>query len=176
MSDLLSVQLADATPIDAPGIAAIWNPIIRDTVMTFWPTERPVVEIARLIEDRQATGHAFLVARGARGVAGFASYGQFRNGGGYARTLEHTIHVDPAFRGKGVGRALMDRLLRHAAVQGGRVMNGAVTASNTASLSFHRAGGFAEWGRIPCAGFKFDRFHDLVLMGRDLSLQVRDGT
>ena len=32
-----------------------------------------------------------------------------------------------------------------------------------------RTGTLAEWGRIPCAGWKFGVFHDLVLMGKDLT-------
>ena len=35
--------IRDACAGDAAGIAAIWNPIIRDTAITFWPTERSVM-------------------------------------------------------------------------------------------------------------------------------------
>ena len=56
--------------------------------------------------------------------------------------------------------------LAHAA--GARVLIGAITAGNRASVQFHAQLGFAEWGRIPAAGWKFGRFHDLVLMGKDL--------
>ncbi|MDO5706992.1 MAG: GNAT family N-acetyltransferase, partial [Paracoccus sp. (in: a-proteobacteria)] len=136
--------------------------------ITFWPTERSEAEIAGMIAARHAEGHAFLVAETAARITGFASYGQFRGGAGYTHSLEHTIHVAPAARGTGTGRALIVTLMKHARAGGGRIMVGAVTASNTGSLAFHRRCGFAEWGRIPAAGWKFGRFHDLILMGRDL--------
>ncbi|MFN4102690.1 MAG: GNAT family N-acetyltransferase, partial [Pararhodobacter sp.] len=55
--------LRDATSADAPAIGAIWNAIIRDTAITFWPTERSDAEIAAIIRERQAAGLAFLVAQ-----------------------------------------------------------------------------------------------------------------
>ena len=167
------MQIRPATAADARGIAAIWNPIIRDTVVTFWPTERSEAEIAAMIDARRRDGFAFLVASdgGAgdgSGVTGFACTSQFRGGAGYARTLEHTVHVAEGQRGRGTGRALMAALQAHATAAGARLMIGAITAENRPSLDFHARLGFAEWGRIPAAGWKFGRFHDLVLMGKDL--------
>lgn len=162
-------MIRDAGPDDAPAIAAIWNPIIRDTVVTFWPTPRGDAEIAALIADRQASGHPFVVAEDATGIAGFGTYSQFRTGGGYARSMEHTIYLAPRSQGQGSGRWLLGFLEGHARGKGHRLMIGGITASNDGSLRFHAREGYAEWGRIPCAGWKFGRFHDLVLMGKDLS-------
>lgn len=162
------VLLRDARPDDVPAIAAIWNPIIRDTVITFWPTERTGPEIAALIRDRQSECRAFLVAEAGGAILGFATYSQFRNGGGYARSMEHTIHLAPKARNAGTGRLLLDALEDHARACGHRLLIGGITASNQGSLRFHARAGFAEWGRIPRAGWKFGAFHDLVLMGKDL--------
>jgi L-amino acid N-acyltransferase YncA len=163
------MRLRDAGPDDVAGIATIWNPIIRETDITFWPTERGEDEIAALIRDRQAAGHGFLVVETDAGtIGGFASYGQFRSGFGYSRSMEHTVHVAAALRSKGAGRVLMNGIEDHARSRLHRLMIGAITASNLASLSFHRRMGYAEWGHIPAAGWKFGRFHDLVLMGKDL--------
>lgn len=162
------MTIRPAGPGDGPAIAAIWNPIIRDTVITFWPSERGTEEIALLIRDRQAAGHAFLVAQDADRILGFATYGQFRSGGGYARSMEHIVHLAPDARGIGTGRLLLAALEDHARAAGHRLLIGGITASNDGSLRFHARAGYAEWGRIPCAGWKFGRFHDLVLMGKDL--------
>ena len=163
------VLLRDARPDDVPAIAAIWNPIIRDTVVTFWPTERSDAEIAALVHDRQADGRPFLVAAAEDRILGFATYSQFRNGGGYARSMEHTIYLAPEARNSGTGRLLLHALEDHARACGHRLMIGGITASNEGSLRFHARSGYAEWGRIPCAGWKFGKFHDLVLMGKDLA-------
>ena len=161
-------MIRPSRPTDAPAIAAIWNPIIRDTDITFWPSERTNSEIAAIITDRQAQGFAHLVAERDGAVIGFASYGQFRAGLGYARSMEHTVHVAPEARGTGTGRALMLAIEDHARRATHRLMIGAISGSNAGSLQFHARMGYAEWGRIPAAGWKFGRFHDLVLMGKDL--------
>lgn len=161
-------MIRDAVPGDAAAIAAIWNPLIRDTAITFWPTERSEAEIGALVADRQAQGHPFVVIEDQGGVAGFATYAQFRSGGGYARSMEHTIYLAPLAQGRGMGRTLLAWLEDHARQRGHRLMIGGITASNEGSLRFHVRAGYAEWGRIPCAGWKFGRFHDLVLMGKDL--------
>lgn len=163
------MMLREARASDAGAIAAIWNPIVRDTVVTFWPTERSQSEIAALITSRQAEGHAFLVAEDDGEVLAFATYAQFRSGIGYARSMEHTIHSAPEARGRGVGRQLLTAIEDHARGRGRRLMIGAITGSNAGSLRFHAACGYAEWGRIPDAGHKFGSYHDLVLMGKDLA-------
>lgn len=164
------VSLRDATPADAAAIAAIWNPLIRDTAVTFWPTERSVDEIAAIIGDRHAAGQAFIVAEDDSGIPGYATYVQFRGGAGYARCMEHTIHTAPQAHGRGLGRRLMQAVEDHARDAGHRLMIGAITGSNAGSIAFHAALGYAEWGRIPAAGWKFGQFHDLVLMGKDLGV------
>ncbi|MBU2958660.1 GNAT family N-acetyltransferase [Paracoccus sp. 1_MG-2023] len=162
------IRLRPAQPEDAASVAAIWNPIIRDTAITFWPTERSEPEIAGIIRDRLASGRAFLLAVSDDRVLGFATYDQFRGGLGYARSMEHSINLAPAARGRGIGRLLLRAVEEHATGRGHRLMIGAITATNQGSIAFHRAMGYAEWGRIPAAGWKFETYHDLVLMGRDL--------
>lgn len=160
---------------DLDQIAAIWNAVIRDTVITFNPVEKSRRDIAATIRERARQGHPFLVAADDGGaVLGFASYAQFRAGAGYARSMEHSINLVPTARGAGLGRRLMAALEDHATARGMRAMIGAVTASNAGSLRFHAALGYVEVGRLPQVGWKFERFHDLVLMQKLLGPDCRD--
>ena len=161
-------MIRDARPDDAAAIGRIWNPIIRDTAITFWPTERSEAEIRAYIAAKQDAGHGCFVWDDG-GILGFAAYGQFRNGGGYAHSMEHTIYAAPEARGLGIGAGLLAHVEDHARTRGARLMIGGVTGTNAGSVAFHRRHGYAEWGRIPCAGFKFGQWHDLVLMGKDLA-------
>lgn len=161
--------IRDAHPGDAAAIGAIWNPIIRDTTITFWPAERSDQEIRDYIATRISAGHGFFVWEAEGRIAGFASYGQFRSGGGYAHSMEHSIALAPELHGSGVASALLAHLETHAASRGARLMIGGITASNLRSIAFHRRHGYADWGRIPAAGRKFGQWHDLVFMGKDLT-------
>lgn len=161
-------MIRDATAADAPGIAAIWNPVIRDTAITFNSAEKTDADIAAMIRDRQHAGHAFLVAEEAGTITGFATYAQFRGGVGYARTMEHTILLAPQAQGQGTGRALMSALERHARDAGAISLFAGVSAENPAGRAFHARIGFTEVAILQRVGFKFGRAMDLVLMQKFL--------
>lgn len=161
-------MIRPARPSDAAAIAAVWNPFIRDTAVTFNPVEKSEGDIAAMIADRQTAGHGFLVAEQAGAVIGFASYAQFRGGAGYARTMEHTIILSPAAQGTGLGRALMTALEDHARAAGIHSLIAGVSAENPAGRAFHAAIGFAEISILPQVGHKFGRWMDLVLMQKIL--------
>lgn len=149
---------------DGAAIAAIWNPVIRETEATFNSVEKSPAEIAAMIAARPS----FLVAEEAGALLGFASYGQFRGGVGYARTMEHTVILPPAAQGRGVGRALMAALEAEARGQGVRSLIAGVSGTNAGALRFHAALGFQEVGVVREAGWKFGRALDLHLLQKML--------
>ncbi|WP_132546412.1 GNAT family N-acetyltransferase [Rhodovulum euryhalinum] len=162
-------MIRPATPADASALAAIWNPFIRDTFVTFNSAEKTPAEVAALVESRAMAGHGFLVAVEGGATLGFATYGQFRTGVGYAHSMEHTILLAPEGRGRGLGRALMARLETHAAAAGVHCMIAGVSAANPDGVAFHAAIGYAQLARLPQVGRKAGRWLDLVLMQKVLS-------
>jgi L-amino acid N-acyltransferase len=162
------VILRSALAQDAGAVAAIWNPVIRETAATFTTQEKTIAGLTADFAARAAEGKAFLLAEEAGQLLGFATYFQFRNGPGYARTMEHTIVLAPVARGRGVGRHLMAALEDHARAGGAHSLWGGVSGENPAGLAFHRAIGFDEVARLPQVGHKFGRWMDLVLMQKFL--------
>ncbi|PTE22878.1 GNAT family N-acetyltransferase [Cereibacter changlensis JA139] len=162
-------MIRPATNRDAAAILAIWNPMIRDTLVTFNAAEKTEAELCALIAERNAAGHRFLVAEEAGEILGFASYSQFRGGIGYRRTMEHTILLGPAARGRGIGRALMTAVEDHARAAGAHSIFAGVSGGNPEGRAFHAAMGYREVAVLPEVGFKFGRIHDLVLMQKILS-------
>ena len=160
-------MIRDATADDAAAVAALWNHYIRDTLVTFNWAEKPEEEVAALIAARQAAGHGFLVAE-AGGLLGFATYAQFRGGVGYAQTMEHTILLDPAARGRGTGRALMTAVEDHARRGGAHSIFAGVSGANPEGRAFHLAMGYAEVAILREVGRKRDLWLDLHLMQKFL--------
>lgn len=95
-------------------------------------------------------------------LMGFASYGPFRNYPAYKYSVEHSIYVDSDFRGRGVGRRLLEEIVSSATAQDYHMMVGVIDAENEASIALHRSLGFTHCGSIQHAGFKFGRWLDLV--------------
>ena len=152
-------MIRQATPADAQAIAAIWNHVIRDTAQTFTTAEKDPRALAVQIIDQPC-----FVAEVAGVVVGFVIYGQFRSGPGYAHTVEHSIHMAQSARGAGLGRALMAAAEAHARAAAIHSMIAGVAGENAGGAAFHAALGYREIARLPEVGWKFGRWHDLVLM------------
>lgn len=153
---------------DGDAILAVVNDAILNT--TAWYEHEPW-DHARLtswFDAKAEGGWPLLVAEDAGTALGFASYGSFRARPAYARTVEHSVYVAAAARGRGVGRILLDAIVAEARAQGHHTMIGGVDASNEGSLAFHRAAGFVEAGRMREVGWKFGRWLDLVFMQKML--------
>ena len=153
-------MIRPATASDAAWIAAIWNAVIADTLVTF--TTEPKTEA--LIADMIVSRPVFVLPD--RG--GFATYGPFRAGPGYAATVEHTILLAPQARGAGQGRALMQTLMDHARSQNLHVMVAGISGANPAAVAFHAALGFDTVAQMPQVGRKAGQWLDLILMQKQL--------
>ena len=145
---------------DADQIAAILNHYIRETTVSFKTQEQTASDMARMIESNQAV---FVSEQDGR-ITGYATYNQFRNGPGYARTMEHSILLAPGSRGAGRGRALMRAIENHATNAGVGSLWAGVSAENPEGVAFHEALGYEHVARLPKVGFKFGRWLDLYLM------------
>ena len=150
---------------DAAPIAALWNPWIETTAITFSTALKTSEGLAA---DIAARGDAFLLAEADGALVGFATFFPFRGGPGYARTKEHTVILAPEARGRGVGRALMTALEEVARSQRVHSLFAGVSAENPAGVAFHAAIGFTEAARLPQVGRKFGRWMGLVLMQKFL--------
>ena len=95
-------------------------------------------------------------------LLGFATYGTFRAWPAYKYTVEHSVYVKSEHRGKGLGVALMKRLIEHARAQERHVMVGGIDAENAVSVALHRKLGFEHAGTIKQAAYKFGCWLDLA--------------
>lgn len=169
------MKLRPARAEDADAICAIHNPIIAETDWTFTTCLRRADDVAAQIKAR---GAAFIVAEDvdSAGVIGFATFGAFRGGPGYAQTVEHTVLLAPTARRRGVGKALMQALENVARDQGVHVLVAGISSSNPVAMAFHRARGFERVGHLPEVGQKAGRWLDLILMQKRLDAKVAPDT
>ena len=153
---------------DATAIAGIWNPVIRASLITFNAVEKDPDDLVRFLTNRADAGHGTFVAEEGGEVVGFATYGQFRGGVGYARSMEHTIMLAEGARGRGLGTALLDAVEAHARDRGAHSMIAGVSGANDMGIGFHAARGYGEVARVPEVGWKQGHWLDLVLMQKIL--------
>jgi hypothetical protein len=82
---------------DAPGIAAIYAPYVRDTAVSF-EVEPPTADIIRQRIARTLETHSWLVAEHGGETIGFAYAGKHSERAGYRRTVDGLCGYDKATR------------------------------------------------------------------------------
>jgi phosphinothricin acetyltransferase len=158
------MTIRDAVEGDLHEITAIYNDIVMTSTAIYRDEPATVTERLDWWQARVQQNYPTVVACDGEAVIGFASFGDFRSWPGYRYTVEHTVHVHSAWRGRGVGSTLVRALIPRAAALGKHVMIGGIDADNTASLRFHERLGFERVAHFKEVGFKFGRFLDLLFV------------
>jgi L-amino acid N-acyltransferase YncA len=158
-----------AVAADIPAITRIYAHAVRFGTASFELEPPDEAEMARRQRALIDGGFPYLVAEADGAVVGYAYAGPYRTRPAYRFSVENSVYVAPEAHGRGIGRALLDRLIAEATARGFRQMIAVIGDSDqAASIALHRAAGFRHVGTIAAVGFKHDRWLDSVLMQREL--------
>ena len=86
----------------------------------------------------------------------------------YRGVVEHSLYVAADAQGRGMGRALLERLVADAPGHGIWTIQTAIMASNEPSLRLHEAVGFRVVGRRERIAQRDGVWHDTILLERRL--------
>jgi phosphinothricin acetyltransferase len=165
MSDLV-VRLAERR--DAEAIRGIYNVEVLESTVTFDMVPRTLDEQVAWIDDHSG-GHPAVVAVDADGtVVGFASLSPWRDRPAYAGSVEDSVYVHRDHRGRGIGRLLLEELVRLGRDHGFHAVFARIVGGHEASIALHVACGFEHVGIEREVGRKFKQWLDVVLMQRIL--------
>ncbi len=156
----LDPALRAADPRDAAALAAIYAPIVRDTIISFETDPPGDNEMARRIAETLKT-YPWLVAERGGAVVGYAYASPHRQRDAYRWSVDVTAYVDARARRSGVGRALYGGLLAVLRAQGFRSAFAGVALPNPQSVGLHEAMGFAPVGVYRDVGFKLGGWRDV---------------
>jgi phosphinothricin acetyltransferase len=155
------MHIRDAIADDAQAIAAIYNPYIADTTISF--EEQPVTDadMARRIADVQEAGLPWLVIEQDHAVLGYAYATKWRVRHAYRFSVESSVYLAPRAAGRGLGTMLYTALLERLRAQGCHLVIGGVALPNAASVALHEKMGFEQVANFREVGFKFERWIDV---------------
>jgi L-amino acid N-acyltransferase len=147
----------------AGAILEIFNEAILNSTALYDYKPRSLESMAGWFQAKEAAHFPVIGAVTQDGqLLGFASYGTFRAWPTYKYSVEHSVYIHKDHRGRGIGRALMQKLIEAAQEQQHHVMVGGVDVTNLGSIALHEKLGFTHAGTIKHAGFKFGRWLDLA--------------
>lgn len=154
------MRIRDAVNEDLPDLLRIYNDAIAKSTATF-DTSQLTLEERAVWFSHYGGPHPLLVSEEDGKVTGYGSLSRFRDKDGFARTVEISIYVDESWRGKGIGKALLQELLRRGKELGHHVVVAGITGGNAVSTNLHKAHGFQYVGRFREVGHKFGEWQDV---------------
>jgi phosphinothricin acetyltransferase len=165
----MRLAIRAATAADIPAITAIYDHAVRHGTASFELEPPDAADMARRQKALLDGGYPYLVAEATGEIAGYAYAGAYRPRPAYRWSVEDSVYVAPTMHRRGIGAALLGRLIAEAEQRGFRQMIAVIGDSAQApSMELHRALGFRPSGAVKNVGFKFGRWLDTVLMQRAL--------
>jgi L-amino acid N-acyltransferase YncA len=165
-----AVRLELALAAHAPGTLAIYNREVESGTATFDMAPRSLEEQLEWVAEHSGA-HPAVVALSTDGagedeVVGFGSLSLYRPRAAYSTTVEDSVYVAEGSQRLGIGRALLEELLRLAEGYGFHAVIARIAGGNEASVALHASCGFEMIGTEREVGRKFGRWLDVVCMER----------
>lgn len=151
-----------ATEKDLTDILEIYNEAILNTTAIYAYKAHTLEDRKQWYENKKQNGYPLLVFEKNNKVVAFATFGPFRPFPAYKYTIEHSVYVHPGCRNLGVGKALLEELIKIAIAAGYATIVAGIDSLNESSIKIHEKFGFKYSGTITKAGYKFGKWLDLA--------------
>ncbi|MBB3122115.1 GNAT family N-acetyltransferase [Pseudoduganella violacea] len=153
---------------DLPAIVAIYNSTVASREVTA-DTEPVSVEsrLAWFHEHAPERRPLWVVEQeGEEGILGWISYSNFYGRPAYSGTVEVSIYIAEAARGKGLGRYCLEEALAFAPSLKVHTVLGFIFGHNQPSLALFRRFGFDTWATLPRVANLDGVERDLLILGK----------
>jgi L-amino acid N-acyltransferase YncA len=157
------VIIRKATIDDLPAITEIYNQAILTTTATF-DTEPKSLEEQKIWFESHGPKYPVLLAEEDDRVIGWASLSRWSDRCAYSDTAEISLYIYEKERGKGIGRKLLEAIIREGEKAGLHSIIARIAEGNEVSIHLHLSAGFEHIGIMREVGRKFSRFLDVYLM------------
>lgn len=149
---------------DLPQIRAIYNDAIISSNVVYDENEKSLADMEKWWEAKQLLKLPIWVIEIENTVAAYGSYGQFRPFEGFRFCAEHALYVNKLYRGKGLGKLMLQQLINVAKENNYKSMIAGIDSQNAVSIAIHQQKGFEQVGYYKNVGFKKGNWLDLVMM------------
>lgn len=162
-------MIREANEQDICEILDIYNDAIINTTAVYDYTPHTLEDQKHWYQKKIENKCPVLVFEENGKIAGFATFGPFRDWPAYKYTIEHSVHINPGYKQKGLGTFLLKALIEIAEEEEYITIVAGIDDSNIASIKLHEKLGFTYSGTITKAGYKFERWLNLSFYQLELS-------
>ena len=163
------ITFQDATIEDLPRIVEIYNSTIPGRMVT--ADTEPVT-----VEDRLNWFHAhspskrpLWIVKIGEDICGWVSLQDFYGRPAYGATAEVSIYLDDRFRGHGLGKKVLSKVIDYAPTCQVETLLGFIFGHNEPSLRLFEKFGFEKWAHLPEVAILDGVKRDLIILGKKLN-------
>lgn len=161
----MSLVIRPATLADIPAITRIYAHAVKHGTASFELEPPDEAEMTARMQALLDGKFPYFVAEIDGAVAGYAYASLYRTRPAYRFTLEDSVYIAPEAHRRGIGKALLVKLIETCTALGYRQMIAVIgDSAQAASIGLHKACGFEPAGNLKNIGFKFGRWLDTPLM------------
>ena len=157
------IKVRKACINDINDITQIYNEAILKTIATF-DTEIKTVDEQKIWFKQHGSKNPIIVAEYGGKIAGWASLSSWSDRYAYSDTAEISVYVKKEFQKKGIGKKLMDEIVKLGEKSGLHTLIARITSGNKVSVNLHKMVGFEHIGIMKECGYKFGKRLDVYLM------------
>jgi phosphinothricin acetyltransferase len=162
----MGATIRAAMQADLAAVTGIYRDAVLHGTASYELEPPDLAEMRRRFETIAGDGYPYIVAEEAQTVLGYAYAAPFRARPAYRFIVEDSIYVAPEAKKRGIGRALLARLIEESTGLGFRQMIAVIGdgSAGSPSVILHEKLGFTHAGSLQGSGFKHGRWLDTVFM------------
>ena len=160
---MTAIAIRAATDTDAGAICLVYNQGIEDRIATL-ETEPRTPEERRQWLAARGPRHPVFVAEAEASVVGWSSLNVYNPRPAYQYVADLSIYIERGWRGKGVGRRLLEHLIEQARALGYHKMMLSTFPFNASGVALYERMGFTRAGVFHEMGQLDGRWVDTLIM------------
>jgi phosphinothricin acetyltransferase len=166
-----SLLIRDAKASDLDRITEIYADAVANGTASYELEPPARAEMGSRFASLKDGGFPYIAAEDDGVLVGYAYAGPFRPRPAYRFIVEDSIYLAPEAKGRGVGRRLLERLIKEAESSGFRQMIAVIGdgSPDSPSVKLHERLGFRHSGMLQGSGYKHGRWLDTVFMQLSLN-------
>ncbi len=157
------VTIRNATEADLPAISGIYNHYVLHSTCTYQLAPESLADRQGWFAKHDAARPAIVAEQNGE-VVGWGALSPLHGREAYRFTAESSVYVRHDKHRRGIGRAILEELIRLARRSGHHAIIASISADQEASVALHAKCGFIEVARLREVGYKFGHWLDVVYM------------
>ncbi|MFT3902096.1 MAG: GNAT family N-acetyltransferase [Niabella sp.] len=164
---MTELKYRDAIQADLPKIVEIYNSTIASRMVTADTEPVSIDSKQRWFEEHHPSKRPLWVVENTDNqILGWVSFQSFYGRPAYDATVEISIYLNNAQRGKGFGKQILQYCIDKAPALGVKTLLGFIFSHNEPSLKLFRHFGFEDWALLPNIALLDGQERSLSILGK----------